>query len=179
MRLEVNISLGGDKLPDYKVELKNLNSFRFVEKSIEYETKRHFRNFLRMVKKPIQETRGWDEKKQRSFSQRTKEEAQDYRYFPEPDIPPIRLDKKEIEKIKNSIPELPKQKKDRFMEYYGLSEYNALLLTENIKKADFFEQVADLGSKEKIEAKKMINIYQKLAEEYLAMPVYVGKKDRK
>ena len=157
MRLEVNISLGGDKLPDYKVELKNLNSFRFVEKSIEYETKRHLEIF-KDGKKPIQETRGWDEKKQRSFSQRTKEEAQDYRYFPEPDIPPIRLDKKEIEKIKNSIPELPEQKKDRFMEYYGLSEYNALLLTENIKKADFFEQVADLGSKEKIEAKKIANI---------------------
>jgi len=157
MRLEVNISLGGDKLPDYKVELKNLNSFRFVEKAIEYEIKRHL-EILKDGKKPIQETRGWDEKKQRSFSQRTKEEAQDYRYFPEPDIPPIRLGKEEIEKIKNSIPELPKQKKDRFMKDYGLSEYNALLLTENMKKADFFEQVADLGSKEKIEAKKIANI---------------------
>jgi len=157
MRLEVNISLGENKLPDYKVELKNLNSFRFVEKAIEYEIKRHLEIFKK-GEKPIQETRGWDEKKQRSFSQRTKEEAQDYRYFPEPDIPPIRLGKEEINKIKNSIPELPEQKKDRFMKDYGLSEYNALLLTENMKKANFFEQTAILGDKEKIEAKKIANI---------------------
>jgi len=157
MRLEVNISLGEDKLPDYKVELKNLNSFRFVEKAIEYEIKRHLEIFKK-GEKPIQETRGWDEKKQRSFSQRIKEEAQDYRYFPEPDIPPIRLDKKEIEQIKNSIPELPEQKKNRFIKDYGLSEYNALLLTEDMKKADFFEQAAALGNKEKVEAKKIANI---------------------
>ena len=157
MRLEVNISLGEDKLPDYKVELKNLNSFRFVEKAIEYEIKRHLEIFKK-GEKPIQETRGWDEKKQRSFSQRIKEEAQDYRYFPEPDIPPIRLDKKEIEQIKNSIPELPEQKKNRFIKDYGLSEYNALLLTEDMKKADFFEQAAALGDKEKVKAKKIANI---------------------
>lgn len=157
MRLEVNISLGEDKLPDYKVELKNLNSFRFVEKAIEYEIKRHLEIFKK-GEKPIQETRGWDEKKQRSFSQRIKEEAQDYRYFPEPDIPPIRLDKKEIEQIKNSIPELPEQKKNRFIKDYGLSEYNALLLTEDMKKADFFEKTATLAGKEKIEAKKIANI---------------------
>ncbi len=157
MRLEVNISLGKDRLPDYKVELKNLNSFRFAEKAIDYEIKRQ-RETLEKGEKPIQETRGWDEKRQRTFSQRTKEEAQDYRYFPEPDIPPIRLNEKEVTEIKNSLPELPEEKKQRFIKVYRLSEYNASLLTENIKTANFFEGSASLAQKEGIETSKIANI---------------------
>jgi len=157
MRLEVNISLGKDKLPDYKVELKNLNSFRFVEKAIDYEIKRQ-KEILEKGEKPTQETRGWDEKRQRTFSQRIKEEAQDYRYFPEPDIPPIRLNEKEIGEIKKSLPELPEEKKRRFTKAYCLSDYNASLLTENMKMANFFEGTASLAGEKGIEVKKIANI---------------------
>ena len=158
MRLEVNISLGEkSRLPDYKVELKNLNSFRFVERAIEYEIKRQT-EIIEKGQKPIQETRGWNEKTQKTFSQRIKEEAQDYRYFPEPDIPPIRLTKEEIEKIKSVIPELPEDKKSRFIKDHGLSDYNASILTENIKKADYFEQVAKLAKRENIKVKKVANV---------------------
>lgn len=154
MRLEPNISvlisqspanisrdyhqLPDDELPKYKVEVKNINSFRFVEKAIDFEIKRHLA-ILEKGQLPVQETRGFVESKGETVSQRTKEEAQDYRYFPEPDIPPMRFSKTEITRIKAQIPELPDIKKDRFIRQYGLSEKDAAILTENLNKAAFFE----------------------------------------
>lgn len=151
MRLEPNISLRqitddrqqtADKereLPKYKVEVKNINSFRFVEKAINYEIKRQ-EEILETGGTPIQETRGWDEKRQRTFSQRVKEEAQDYRYFPEPDIPPIRWISKEISKLKSSLPELQGEKVDRFQRQHGLLYYDAEILTREKSTADYFEK---------------------------------------
>ncbi|HUV42950.1 MAG TPA: Asp-tRNA(Asn)/Glu-tRNA(Gln) amidotransferase subunit GatB [Patescibacteria group bacterium] len=146
MRLEVNISVRkkGDKLPDYKVEIKNLNSFRFVEKAINYEIKRQLQ-LIKKGEKPIQETRGWNEAKQKTYTQRWKEEAQDYRYFPEPDLPPIRWKKSEIERIKKLLPELPEARKRRFMEQYGLSDYQATISTASIAQSDYFEEAVNLG----------------------------------
>lgn len=142
MRLEPNISLREitkTELPKYKVEVKNINSFKFVEKAINYELKRQ-EQILEEGKIPVQETRGWDEKRQKTFSQRVKEEAQDYRYFPEPDIPPIKLTKEQISILRELLPELPVKKIERFMADFGLPYYDAEILTREISTAEYFEE---------------------------------------
>ncbi len=144
MRLEPNISLqkeGEKELPKYKVEVKNINSFRFVEKTIEYEINRQTK-ILDEGKLPAQETRGWDEKKQITYSQRVKEEANEYRYFPEPDIPPIRWEKSQIENLKSQMPELPNTKLERFQKEYQLTAYDAEILTRDVSLANYFEECA-------------------------------------
>ncbi len=134
MRIEPSISLSTDgKLPSYRVELKNINSFRFARKALEYEIERQ-------QKEPhVQQTRGWNESKNATVPQREKEQAHDYRYFLEPDIPPMRFAQAQISKLKAQIPELPEEKKERFIKEYKLSEYDASLLTETHEKASFFE----------------------------------------
>ena len=141
MRLEPNISLktSSDKnLPSYKVEVKNINSFNFVKKAIEYEIKRQA-EILRNGGTPIQETRGYDEKKSVTVAQRTKEEAQDYRYFPEPDIPPLSFTQKYIEEIE--LPELPASKVNKYTKEYGIRHQDAFLLTRDRKTSMYFEEV--------------------------------------
>ena len=146
MRCEVNISLKpkGQKEFGTKVEIKNLNSFRAVERSIEYEIKRQT-EVLDEDRKIVQETRGWDADKQQTYSQRKKEEAHDYRYFPEPDLPPLDLTKKagmfDVQKIKDGIPELPLLKKYRFINQYKLTEENAKILSEDKELANYFEEI--------------------------------------
>lgn len=158
MRLEPNISLrkkGENELPKYKVEVKNINSFRFVEKTIEYEIKRQAA-ILDEGKLPAQETRGWDEKKQITYSQRSKEEANEYRYFPEPDIPPVRWTENQISKIKDQMPELPDKKLERFIKEFSLPAYDAEILTREKKTADYFETAVKDG-KDKITPKQIAN----------------------
>ena len=122
MRVEVNISLSKEKGKlGTKVEIKNLNSFRAVEKSIDYEIKRQ-EKILKLSKKIIQETRGWDAARGVTVSQREKEEAHDYRYFPEPDLPPLHITSGLINEIRSEIPELPQQKRERFKREYELDE---------------------------------------------------------
>jgi aspartyl-tRNA(Asn)/glutamyl-tRNA(Gln) amidotransferase subunit B len=158
MRLEPNISLSLDpkKLANYKVEVKNINSFRFVEKAINFEIERHTK-LLEKGETPAQETRGWDSVKQKTFSQRSKEDAQDYRYFPEPDIPPIITDKKHIETLKAGLPELPDAKLARFIKEFTLQEYDAEILTREIQTADYFEEAVKAGSKQTITPKQIAN----------------------
>ncbi|MFA5925693.1 MAG: Asp-tRNA(Asn)/Glu-tRNA(Gln) amidotransferase subunit GatB [Parcubacteria group bacterium] len=140
MRCEANISIRkeGDKNFGTKVEVKNLNSFRSVEKAIEYELGRQ-EKALENGEKIIQETRGWDEGKMQTFSQREKESAHDYRYFPEPDLPPLEFNDDYIEKIKCELTELPAQKIERFRREYELSEYDAEMLARDKDLAEFFE----------------------------------------
>jgi aspartyl-tRNA(Asn)/glutamyl-tRNA(Gln) amidotransferase subunit B len=150
MRLEPNISVSLDtnskELPKYKVEVKNINSFGFVEKAINFEIERQL-ELLRKGQTPAQETRGWDEAKNATVSQRIKEEANDYRYFPEPDIPPIRWTKAKIDELKNSLPELPDAKLTRFQKEYNLSAYDSIILTENVSASEYFESAVVAGSK--------------------------------
>ena len=147
MRVEVNISLwkpeAGGWRPEKlgaKVELKNINSFKFAAQAVDYEIKRQT-EFLENGKKIIQETRGWDEMKQETFSQRTKEEAQDYRYFPEPDLPPINTKNLDLEGIKAMLVELPSQRRERFKKLYNLPEHDVDVLTVNKQLGDYFEKV--------------------------------------
>ena len=140
MRVEVNISLSSDKKLGTKVEIKNLNSFRAVERGIEYEIERQT-ELLKEGKKIIQETRGWDDVKGITFSQREKEEAQDYRYFPEPDLPPLYHSKEFIDTIRAEIPELPQQKRERLTREYRLDEKNIEIFIQNKGLGEYFEKV--------------------------------------
>ncbi|PJE69400.1 MAG: Asp-tRNA(Asn)/Glu-tRNA(Gln) amidotransferase subunit GatB [Candidatus Staskawiczbacteria bacterium CG10_big_fil_rev_8_21_14_0_10_38_10] len=157
MRVEANISLapyrpalsekGGagagfskDQKLGTKVEIKNLNSFRSVERALEYEIKRQS-ELLGGGEKIIQETRGWDENKEVTVSQREKEEAHDYRYFPEPDLLPFYFNQNFINEIRAEIPELPEAKKERFKEEYGLDEKNIDIFVYNKDLSEYFEQV--------------------------------------
>ena len=130
MRVEANISLSKDKKLGTKVEVKNLNSFRSMEKAIDYEIKRQTQ-VLDNKEKVIQETMGWDEKNQKTVSQRKKEQAHDYRYFPEPDLPALSLSQDFIQKIKSEIPELPQNRRERFIREYGLNGENANIFVVN------------------------------------------------
>ncbi len=159
MRLEPNISVSLDtnskELPKYKVEVKNINSFGFVEKAINFEIKRQL-EILEKGEIPTQETRGWDENKNKTVSQRAKEEANDYRYFPEPDIPPIRWTQKQIDDLRLKIKELPDEKLARFIKDYSLTNYDAEILTREIELASYFEQVVK-DAQGKVTAKQIAN----------------------
>lgn len=159
MRLEPNISLqkeNASSLPNYKVEVKNINSFRFAEKAIEYEIKRQ-QEILESGNVPSQETRGWNEIKNKTISQRSKEAAHDYRYFPEPDIPPIRLSASQISNLKSQMPELPEAKLKRLQKEYGLSSYNSQIITRDKETADYFEKAFIDGKTNNVPAKDIAN----------------------
>ena len=151
LRCDANISLRpeGQKEFGTRTELKNLNSFKFVQKAIEYEVNRQTL-ILEQGDKVIQETRLYDSDKGETFSMRSKEEAHDYRYFPDPDLVPVVLDEAWIEEIKKTIPELPEQKRERFTKEYGLPEYDAGVLTSSRELADYFEKCTSLFTKPKI-----------------------------
>jgi aspartyl-tRNA(Asn)/glutamyl-tRNA(Gln) amidotransferase subunit B len=141
MRIEANISLSKERgVLGTKVEIKNLNSFRAVEEAIDYEIKRQA-EILRSHKKIIQETRGWDDVKKRTFSQREKEEAKDYRYFPEPDLPPLEINQEMIKNILLEFPELPQQKRERFKIKYQLDEKLIEIFVQQRQVGEFFEKV--------------------------------------
>ena len=141
MRCDANVSIKkkGDKKLGTRTELKNINSFKFVEKAINYEIKRQI-SCLEKGEEIVQETRLYDSTNNTTRSMRSKEEANDYRYFPEPDIIPIQITSDLIQRIKNKLPELPDEKKERFINELGLSEYDARNLTYDLELADFYEK---------------------------------------
>lgn len=143
MRLEPNISVqipGEKTLPKYKVEVKNINSFRFAYNAINFEIERQI-EILKNNKIPIQETRGYNEKLSQTVSQRTKEEAHDYRYFPEPDIPPFIFNKTYIDSLKKNIPELPFSKMKYYIQSFHIKSEDAHTIAFNKELSDFFEKV--------------------------------------
>ncbi|MCX6816534.1 MAG: Asp-tRNA(Asn)/Glu-tRNA(Gln) amidotransferase subunit GatB [Candidatus Beckwithbacteria bacterium] len=143
MRLEANISLTDNpkKLANYKVEVKNLNSFRFVEAAINYELNRQS-SLLQEGITPTQETRGYDDLKKETYTQRVKESAQDYRYFPEPDIPPLEFTDKDIELIRRQLPKLPHEHLSDLVKKFGLNETQAKALVKDSQKLTYFHQYA-------------------------------------
>ena len=152
MRLEANISWGMDL--GYKVEVKNINSFNFLAKAIDFELARQ-KEILQRGDTPIQETRGYNETKGVTFSQRTKEDAADYRYFPDPDIPPIIIDSSWIKQIESQMPELPDDVKSRWEKDYKLNEqyYDVLLTTKDL--AEYTDTALSLAKTEDIKPNKI------------------------
>lgn len=146
-RCDANISIRPQGSNEYmtKVEVKNMNSFRAVYRALEFEAARQ-RQAVVTGERIVQETRGWVEEKGQTVSQRSKEYAHDYRYFPEPDLPPLILDNKWIEDIRASLPELPEARLERFVSQYGLPVYDAGLLTAVKSLADYFEQLVLTGA---------------------------------
>jgi len=144
LRFEANVSvrLIGEEGLGTRTEIKNLNSFRALERSMAYEIERQS-ELHRRGKPVIQQTMGWDENRQVTVPQRGKEEEEDYRYFPEPDLPPLVVDEKWIEEIRLSLPELPQAKFQRFQEQYELSAYDADVLVADQEVADYFEAVGE------------------------------------
>jgi aspartyl-tRNA(Asn)/glutamyl-tRNA(Gln) amidotransferase subunit B len=141
LRCDANISIRPKGTPGLgvKAELKNMNSFKGVRDALAYEIERQI-ELVNSGETIVQETRLWDAKELKTFSMRTKEEAKDYRYFPEPDLPPFIIKNEKIEKIRRTIPELPREKMLRFIKDYGISEYDAKILVFSKKDADFAEE---------------------------------------
>ncbi len=154
MRLEANISLTSDPkhLADYKIEVKNLNSFRFVDQAINFEIERQT-VLLKQGITPVQETRGYDDLKKQTFSQRIKEAAGDYRYFPEPDIPPIALTKEYVENLRKLLPKLPEAEINELIQHFHLNISTAQLLVKDAVKLAYFNKYVN-----KIEPQTLANL---------------------
>ena len=145
LRCDANVSIRpvGQKEFGTRTELKNLNSFKFIQKAIEYEVDRQTK-ILDQGDTVKQETRLYDSDRGETFPMRSKEEAHDYRYFPDPDLVPIMIDETWVEKLRQTIPELPEQKRERFVKSYGIPEYDTGVLTSSAPLADYFEKCTAL-----------------------------------
>ncbi len=167
LRCDVNLSIRkkGEKELGIRTEMKNMNSFNFIVKAVEYEAKRQ----IKVIEEGgtiVQETRRWDEGKGITVSMRSKEEAHDYRYFPEPDLMPIVTTDETIEAIKRALPEMPDSRKARYLKDFSLSEYDANLIVASRRMAEFFEDAARICNNKKSLANWIISdIFQKLTEE--------------
>ncbi|MFC1979180.1 Asp-tRNA(Asn)/Glu-tRNA(Gln) amidotransferase subunit GatB [Chloroflexota bacterium] len=152
-RCDANISIRPVGMTELttKVEIKNMNSFKAVYSALDYEVERQHQ----MVQKGetiVQETRGWDDSSGTTLSQRSKEYAHDYRYFPEPDLPPLAVSRELVEEIRAKLPELPYARRQRFIDEYGLSDYDASLLTVTKAQADYYEKAIEIGGADKAKA---------------------------
>ena len=166
LRVEPNISIRPQGSAEWgtRTEIKNLNSFRALFMSCQYEQQRQA-DVLNRGEKVIQETRGWDEDRKVTYSQRTKEDAHDYRYFPDPDLPPLQLDAAWVEEVRAALPELPQQKLIRYQSEYALSVGDSQKLTEEMPVALWFEQTIALGGVPKTMANFIINNLFRLINE--------------
>jgi aspartyl-tRNA(Asn)/glutamyl-tRNA(Gln) amidotransferase subunit B len=144
LRCDANVSIRkkGEKELGTRTEIKNINSFKFIEKAINFEIKRQIK-LLENGEKVTQETRLYDSSKDETRPMRSKEFANDYRYFPEPDLLPVVISDEEIQKIRNEFPELPKEKEARYQEKFGLSAYDSQIISSSKSMADFFDAAAE------------------------------------
>ncbi len=181
LRCDANISVrpAGQEEFGVKTEIKNMNSFRFVEKALDYEIRRQTAA-LREGKRIIQETRLWNADRGITESMRSKEEAHDYRYFPEPDLMPVELDGSWLETIRESIPELPHVRRARFISRYHLPEQDADILTADMATAEWFEEAVRLGGDPRVvsnwirgELARLLNEDNRQMEDCLLKPEYL------
>ncbi len=159
MRLEANVSVkseGESGLPNYRVELKNINSFRFMKAAIEFEIKRQI-EALEKGEILTQETRGWDEDKKQTYLQRSKEEAHDYRYFPDPDLGELKIKSEEV-KVKEAMPELPWEAPKRLSDQYQIPLNSAVTIV-NMGTTQLFESAANLGQEQGVDLKSLANYF--------------------
>lgn len=150
MRFDINVSIrpkGEDKFGT-RAEVKNLNSFKSLEKALEYEISRQIK-VLEEGREVVQETRGWDDNKEITVSQRGKEEAADYRYFPEPDIPPLVITKEKVEELRKEIPELSEAKVKRYIEELGLPQADARQIADSADLAEYYEKAVEVSGSPK------------------------------
>src|SRR3954452_8690753 len=153
LRCDANVSVRkiGEEKFGTRTELKNINSFRFVQKAIDFEIGRQI-DVIEGGGRIVQETRLWNAAEERTVSMRSKEEAHDYRYFPDPDLPLLMLDREWIKQVERSMPELPELRRNRFVTQYALSEYDAAVLATTRALADFFEETAKVSGQPKAAA---------------------------
>lgn len=165
LRCDVNLSVRkkGTEAFGTRTEMKNLNSFQFIVKAIEYEYKRQV-EAIEAGEKIIQETRRFDANSGKTYSMRTKENANDYRYFPDPDLPPIKLTDEKIAELQAQIPRLPDARKKEYMEKYGLSAYDGEVLTTDMVLADYFEEAAAGTKYPKLVANMLLSEVMRLAD---------------
>ncbi len=144
LRADVNLSVRPKGQAEFgtRTEMKNLNSFHAIERAIAYEAQRQI-ELIEDGEKVVQETRRWDDNKGYSYAMRSKEDAQDYKYFPEPDLPPIEISDEQIEEIKSTMPELPEEKRERYLSELGLPEYDTGIITGDIALVKFFESTLE------------------------------------
>ena len=171
-RCDANVSIRkvGEKKLGTRTELKNINSFKFVEKAINYEVQRQI-DLLEEGKRIIQETRLYDENKNITKSMRSKEEANDYRYFPDPDLLPIKIDDEYILEIKKNLPDLPDVKEKHYKSKYALTDEQIKIILSNQGLSEFVDKVLEIS---KIDAKKIVNyfissIYKKMNKENILL----------
>jgi aspartyl-tRNA(Asn)/glutamyl-tRNA(Gln) amidotransferase subunit B len=159
LRCDANVSVrrAGDTALGTKAEVKNLNSFRFLEKALDHEIERQI-ELVASGARVVQETRLWDPSAGHTVSMRSKEEAHDYRYFPEPDLPPLTVDAARVERIRADMPELPEARRRRFVDRYALPEYDAAQLTQSREVSEYFEAAVAAGASPKVAGNWIINI---------------------
>nr|WP_296262809.1 Asp-tRNA(Asn)/Glu-tRNA(Gln) amidotransferase subunit GatB [uncultured Merdimonas sp.] len=183
MRADVNLSVRevGKEEFGTRTEMKNLNSFKAIARAIEGERQRQI-ELLEEGKQVVQETRRWDDNKEASHAMRSKEDAQDYRYFPEPDLPPVFIDDEWIERIRSRQPEFREAKIDRYQKEFGIPQYDAEILTETKQMADLFEETTALCGKPKkvsnwlmVETLRLLKDYGKSPEDIRFSPENLAK----
>ena len=171
LRADINLSVRkkGEEKFGVRTEMKNMNSFKAIQRAIEYESQRQI-ELLEEGGVVTQETRRWDDNKGVSTAMRSKEDAQDYKYFPEPDLPPIEISDEYIENIKNNMPELPREKKQRYMTELGLPEYDTNILTGSVYLVRLFERTVEVTGNPKDSANWIMGELMKLLNDSQTLP---------
>lgn len=171
LRADINLSVRkkGEEKFGVRTEMKNMNSFKAIQRAIEYESQRQI-ELLEDGGVVTQETRRWDDNKGVSTAMRSKEDAQDYKYFPEPDLPPIEISDEYIENIKNNMPELPQEKKQRYMTELGLPEYDTNILTGSVYLVRLFERTVEVTGNPKDSANWIMGELMKLLNDSQTLP---------